>query len=172
MDRTARVNERIRVPEVRLIDAEGTQRGVVPVAEALRLAREADLDLVEVAPQAKPPVCRIMDFGKYLYQQKKKLQEAKKKQKNIQVKEVKFRPNVGDHDYAVKLRNVFRFLGEGDKVKLTIQFRGREMARTQLGYHLLDRIVADVEGKGVVESRPEMAGNRLHLILSPGKQRG
>lgn len=159
------------MPRVRLVDAEGNQLGIVPIQEALQAAREAELDLVEVAPTAQPPVCRIMDFGKYLYQQKKKLQEAKKKQKIFQVKEVKFRPNIDDHDYGYKLRNVVRFLDEGDKVKATVQFRGREMARTELGFKLLDRIKEDVGEHGVVESRPEMAGNRLHLVFGPNKHR-
>ena len=115
---------------MRLIDADGARLGIVPIEEALQMAQEQGLDLVEVAPDAKPPVCRIMDFGKFLYQQKKKAQESKKKQKIFQVKEVKFRPNIDDHDYDFKLRNALRFLGEGDKVKATVQFRGREMART------------------------------------------
>lgn len=136
--------------------------------EALRMAREQILDLVEVAPTAKPPVCRIMDFGKFLYQQKKKAQESRKKQKIFVVKEVKFRPNIDDHDYDFKLRNALRFLEEGDKVKATVQFRGREMARTDLGYNLLNRVAKDVGEAGIVESTPEMAGNRMHLILAPG----
>ena len=155
---------------MRLIGAEGEQVGIVLIDEALRMAREAELDLVEVAPAAKPPVCRIMDFGKFLYQQKKKAQESRKKQKTFQVKEVKFRPNIDEHDYDFKLRNVVRFLGEGDKVKATVQFRGREMARTDLGVSLLRRVAADVGERGVVESNPELAGNRMHLILGPSKQ--
>lgn len=140
---------------------------MILIDEALRMAREAGVDLVEVAPTAKPPVCRIMDFGKFLYQQKKKAQESRKKQKVFQVKEVKFRPNIDDHDYAFKMRNVVRFLGEGDKVKATVQFRGREMARTDLGYNLLRRVAEDVGDRGVVEGHPEMAGNRMHVILGP-----
>ena len=140
------------------------------IDEALRLAREQGFDLVEVAPAAKPPVCRIMDFGKFLYQQKKKAQESRKKQKVFQVKEIKFRPNIDDHDYDFKLRNAIRFLGEGDKVKATVQFRGREMARTDLGYNLLTRVAQDVGERGIVESPAEMAGNRMHLIIGPGKQ--
>ncbi|HEX5757653.1 MAG TPA: translation initiation factor IF-3 [Thermoanaerobaculia bacterium] len=167
IDKTTRVNDRIRVREVRLIDADGSQAGIVPVEEALRRAQEQALDLVEVAPTAKPPVCRVMDFGKFLYQQKKKAHESKKKQKIIQVKEVKFRPNIDDHDYDFKLKNVVRFLEEGDKVKATVQFRGREMARTDLGHKLLARVAADVGERGVVESHPEMAGNRMHVILGP-----
>jgi translation initiation factor IF-3 len=153
-----------------VIDANGAQVGVLLTDEALRLAREQGFDLVEVAPDAKPPVCRIMDFGKFLYQQKKKAQESRKKQKIFQVKEIKFRPNIDDHDYDFKLRNAIRFLGEGDKVKATVQFRGREMARTDLGYNLLSRVAQDIGERGIVESPAEMAGNRMHLILGPGKQ--
>ena len=136
--------------------------------EALQKARDAALDLVEIAPTATPPVCRIMNFGKFIYQQKKKQADSKKKQKTTQVKEVKFRPNIDDHDYDFKLRNAMRFLGEGDKVKATVQFRGREMARTDLGYNLLNRVAKDVGEAGIVETTPEMAGNRMHLILAPG----
>ncbi len=155
--------------EVRLIDSDGGQLGVVLTEQALRIAKEQGVDLVEVAPEAKPPVCRIMDFGKYLYQQKKKTQESRKKQKVYQVKEVKFRPNIDDHDYEFKLRNALRFLGEGDKVKATVQFRGREMARTDLGYTLMNRVLKDLGERGVAENTPEMAGNRMHLIIGPGK---
>jgi translation initiation factor IF-3 len=123
------MNEAIRVREVRLIDADGGQVGIVPTEQALRMAREQGFDLVEVAPAARPPVCRIMDFGKFLYQQKKKQQESRKKQKQIEVKEVKFRPNIDEHDYDVKLKRACRFLEEGDKVKATVQFRGREMSK-------------------------------------------
>ena len=154
---------------MRLIGAAGEQVGIVAIEEALRMAREAGVDLVEVAPTARPPVCRIMDFGKFLYQQKKKAQESRKKQKVFQVKEVKFRPNIDDHDYDFKLRNVVRFLGEGDKVKATVQFRGREMARTDLGITLLQRVTKDVGERGIVESHPELAGNRMHLIIGPAK---
>jgi translation initiation factor IF-3 len=169
IDKATRINEGVRVREVRLIDAEGTQLGVVLIEQALRLAKEQGFDLVEVAPTAKPPVCRIMDFGKFLYQQKKKAQESRKKQKVFVVKEVKFRPNIDDHDYGFKLRNAVRFLEEGDKVKATVQFRGREMARTDLGYNLLTRVAKDIGEQGIVESTPEMAGNRMHLIIGPGK---
>ena len=156
---------------MRLVDAEGGQAGIVPVEEALRRAQEAGLDLVEVAPTAKPPVCRIMDFGKFLYEQKKKAHESKKKQKIIHVKEVKFRPNIDEHDYDFKLKNALRFLEDGDKVKATVQFRGREMARTDLGRKLLARVAQDVVDVGVVESSPEMTGNRMHAILGPSRQR-
>lgn len=135
------------------------------------MARERGLDLVEVAPTAKPPVCRIMDFGKFLYQQKKKAHDAKKKQKTFQVKEVKFRPNIDEHDYDFKLRNAKRFLEEGDKVKATVQFRGREMSRTELGVRLLERVARDIGEGGVVESTPELNGNRMHLIIGPPRHR-
>ncbi len=155
---------------MRLVDADGGQAGIVPVEEALRRAQELGLDLVEVAPTAKPPVCRIMDFGKFLYQQKKKAHDSKKKQKIIQVKEVKFRPNIDEHDYDFKLKNVVRFLEEGDKVKATVQFRGREMARQDLGHKLLRRLAEDLGSAGMLESSPEMAGNRMHVIFGPPRQ--
>jgi len=159
------------VREVRLIDGDGSQAGIVPIEDALRRAQEQGLDLVEVAPAASPPVCRIMDFGKFLYQQKKKAHESKRKQHTVHVKEVKFRPNIDEHDYDFKLKNVLRFLDEGDKVKATVQFRGREMARTDLGRKLLARVATDVGERGVVESSPEMTGNRMHAILGPPRQR-
>ncbi len=170
IDRTARINEAIRIREVRVIDAEGGQLGVIPTEEALRIAREAGLDLVEVAPEARPPVCRIMDFGKFLYAQKKKAHESKRKQKQFQIKEVKFRPNIDDHDYGVKLRNARRFLGEGDKVKATVQFRGREMSKPDLGLTLLKKLIVDLGEQGVAEGNPEMAGNRMHLVFGPSKK--
>jgi translation initiation factor IF-3 len=134
------------------------------------MAKEQGFDLVEVAPQARPPVCRIMDFGKFLYQQKKKAHDSKKKQKQFQVKEVKFRPNIDDHDYDVKLRNALRFLEEGDKVKATVQFRGREMSKPELGLNLMKKLAADIGERGVQEGTAEMAGNRMHLIFGPGKK--
>ncbi len=149
------------------MDADGSQAGIVPIEEALRRAQEQLLDLVEVAPTAKPPVCRIMDFGKFLYQAKKKAHDSKKKQKIIQVKEVKFRPNIDEHDYDFKLKNALRFLGEGDKVKATVQFRGREMARQDLGHKLIRRLTDDLGEQAVLESNPEMAGNRMHVIYGP-----
>ena len=152
---------------MRLVDAEGGQAGIVPIEEALRLAQAQGLDLVEVAPTAKPPVCRIMDFGKFLYQQKKKAHESKRKQKIIQVKEVKFRPNIDEHDYDFKLKNAIRFLEDGDKVKATVQFRGREMARQDLGHKLIARLTQDLGERAVLESSPEMAGNRMHVIYGP-----
>ncbi|HYA24878.1 MAG TPA: translation initiation factor IF-3 [Terriglobales bacterium] len=170
--RFIRINERIRAREVRVIGDEGQQIGILPPYEALKLAREKNLDLVEVSPTAQPPVCRIMDYGKYLYQQEKKEREAKKHQKTITVKEVKFRINVDDHDYETKKNHVIRFLEDGDKVKATIFFRGREMTRTGLGREILERLIKDVEQKGMVEFRPRQEGNTLHAILAPRKEGG
>jgi len=152
-----------------VIDDEGQQLGIMPPYEALKKAREKNLDLVEISPTAQPPVCRIMDYGKYLYQQEKKEREAKRHQKTITVKEVKFRINVDDHDYETKKNHVLRFLAEGDKVKATIFFRGREMTRTGLGRQILDRLIKDVEAQSMVEFRPRQEGNTLHAILAPKK---
>jgi translation initiation factor IF-3 len=154
---------------VRVIDDEGKQIGILQPFEALKMAREKNLDLVEVSPTAQPPVCRIMDFGKYLYEQDKKERAAKKHQKVITVKEVKFRINVDEHDYEFKKNHVLRFLEDGDKVKATIFFRGREMTHTNLGRQILDRLIKDIGEKGVVEFRPRMEGNTLHAILAPKK---
>jgi len=170
--RFIRMNERIRAREVRVIGDEGEQIGIMPPYEALKLARERNLDLVEISPTAQPPVCRIMDYGKFLYQNEKREREAKKKQKIITVKEVKFRINVDDHDYETKKNHVLRFLEEGDKVKATIFFRGREMTRQSLGREILERLIKDVENKGLVEFRPRQEGNTLHLILAPAKKEG
>jgi len=164
------MNRQIRAREVRVIDDEGNQLGILDTRDAQKLAEERGLDLVEVAPNANPPVCRVMDFGKFLYQEKKRAQEAKKKQHIFQVKEVKFRPMIDPHDYSVKLKRLLRFLTEGDKVKATVQFRGREMARMDLGYSLLKRLEADIADHGVVESTPERAGNRVHQIFAPPRK--
>ncbi len=164
------MNENIRVREVRLIDANGSQVGIVPTDIALRLAREQGFDLVEVAPQATPPVCRIMDFGKFLYQQKKKAHDSRKKQKQFQVKEVKFRPTIDEHDYQVKLKAAQRFLEEGDKVKATVQMRGRELTRPELAQTLMRRLVEDLADRAVCEGEPELAGNRFHLIFGPSRK--
>ena len=163
------MNERIRAREVRVIGDEGEQIGIMAPFDALKMAREKNLDLVEISPTAQPPVCRIMDYGKFLYQNEKREREAKKKQKTITVKEVKFRINVDDHDYDTKKNHVLRFLDEGDKVKATIFFRGREMTRQSLGRQILERLIKDVEHKGLVEFRPRQEGNTLHLILAPKK---
>jgi translation initiation factor IF-3 len=154
---------------VRVIDDEGNQLGIMPPFEALKKAREKNLDLVEVSPTAQPPVCRIMDFGKFVYQQDKREKEAKKHQKVITVKEVKFRINVDEHDYETKKNHVIRFLADGDKVKATIFFRGREMTRQMLGRNILERLVQELGEKAIVEFRPRQEGNTLHLILAPPK---
>jgi translation initiation factor IF-3 len=157
------------VREVRVIDDEGNQLGIMTPFDAIKKAKEKNLDLVEVSPSAVPPVCRIMDFGKYIYQTEKREREAKKNQKVIVVKEVKFRINVDDHDYDTKKNHVLRFLEEGDKVKATIFFRGREMTRQMLGVKILERLIVDVGDHGIVEFRPRQEGNTLHLILAPKK---
>ena len=164
------MNERIRAREIRVIDADGNQLGVIAPYDALKRAREQNLDLVEISPNAVPPVCRIMDYGKFLYEQEKKERAAKKNQKQIVLKEVKFSVNVDEHDYATKRNHVLRFLGEGDKVKASLRFRGREMAHQNLGREVLDRLVKEVGEKGIVEFRPRMEGNTMHVILAPPKQ--
>lgn len=166
-DTGPRVNERIRDAEIRLIGADGENVGVVSGARALEMAEEVGLDLVEISPNANPPVCKIMDFGKYKYETQKREAEARKKQKIIDVKEVKFRPNTDKHDYDVKMRNVFRFLEDGDKVKITLRFRGREMAHQDLGRTLLQRIAGDVDGLGKVENMPKMEGRQMIMIIGP-----
>lgn len=163
------MNDRIRAPEIRLIGAEGENVGVVTPQRAMMLAEEAGLDLVEISPNATPPVCKIMDFGKYKYEQQKKESEARKKQKIIEVKEVKFRPNTDTHDYDVKMRSVLRFLEEGDKVKITLRFRGREMAHTELGRILLERVAGDVVEHGKVEAIPRIEGRQMVMMINPLK---
>jgi translation initiation factor IF-3 len=153
-----------------VIDDEGEQKGVMSLSEALELASEATLDLVEVSPNAEPPVCRIMDFGKYIFEQKKKSQSAKGKQKQAQVKEVKFRPGTDEGDYQVKLRNLKRFLENGDKAKVTLRFRGREMAHRELGRKLLDRVRQDLEELATVEQHPLMEGRQMIMVLGPKKK--
>jgi len=162
-----RINEQIKVPEVRLIAADGQQIGVMPVKEALAMAAEANLDLVEVAPQANPPVCRIMDYGKYKYQQSKKQQEARRRQTTIQVKEIKVRPKIEEHDMAFKLRNSRRFLSEGDKVKISVIFRGREIAHTDRGYRLLAQMSEALADIATVEQHPKLEGRNLSMIVTP-----
>jgi len=153
-----------------LIDADGENVGVVSVQDAQTRASEAELDLVEISPSAKPPVCRIMDYGKYLFEQNKKRQIAKKKQKQVQVKEVKFRPTTEDGDYKVKLRNAMRFLEDGDKTKVTIRFRGREVTHQDIGRQLLARLEKDIGELGNVEQRPKMEGRQMVMIISPSKK--
>ncbi|NBB97205.1 MAG: translation initiation factor IF-3 [Alphaproteobacteria bacterium] len=166
-DTGPRVNERIRAPEIRLIGAEGENLGVVKPPQAMMLAEEAGLDLVEISPNATPPVCKIMDFGKFKYEQQKREAEARKKQHVIEIKEVKFRPNTDTHDYDVKMRNVLRFLEGGDKVKVTLRFRGREMAHQSLGAELLNRVATDVEDIGKVENMPKMEGRQMIMMIAP-----
>jgi translation initiation factor IF-3 len=155
------------VPEVRVINDKGEQLGVLSTFEAIRLAEEAGLDLVEVSPKAMPPVCRIMDFGKYKYEQKKKAAESRKHQSHVVVKEVKFRPKTEDHDYQFKVRHITRFLQEGNKAKVTVAFRGREITHAELGRAILDKIVKDVEQVGVVEQFPRLEGRHMIMILTP-----
>jgi len=164
-----RINGEINAPEVRLLGAEGQQLGIVSLAEAQRQAESAELDLVEIAPTAQPPVCRIMDYGKFKYREAKKAHEAKLKQKQIQVKEIKFRPGTDDGDYAIKVRNLIRFLTEGDKTKVTLRFRGREMAHQELGVALLKRVEADLAAYGQVEQFPKMEGRQMIMIVAPKK---
>jgi len=153
-----------------VIGANGDQVGILSLAEALQMASDAEMDLVEVSPTAEPPVCRIMDYGKFLFEQNKKAHSAKKKQKQIQIKEVKFRPGTEEADYQVKLRNLVRFLTEGDKAKVTLRFRGREMAHTELGRRLLDRLVNDLAEIGIVEQHPSMEGRQMVMVISPKKK--
>lgn len=166
----ARINHQITIPEVRLIDADGEQVGIVSTREALRAAEESGLDLVEISPTAKPPVCRIMDYGKFLFEVSKKQAEAKKKQKQIQVKELKFRPTTEEGDYQVKLRNLIRFLEHGDKVKITLRFRGREVAHQDLGMKILERLQQDTAEFGIVEQQAKREGRQLLMVLSPKKK--
>jgi len=166
-DKAQRINEQITAPQVRLIGADGEQAGVVAIAEAQRMAEEAGLDLVEIAPLAEPPVCRVMDFGKFKYAESKKQHEAKLKQKQVQIKEIKFRPGTDEGDYNIKLRNLIKFLGEGDKTKITLRFRGREMAHQEFGMRLIERIKGDLEEYSVVEQFPKMEGRQMVMVLAP-----
>ncbi|HEY8536623.1 MAG TPA: translation initiation factor IF-3 [Vicinamibacterales bacterium] len=160
------MNERIRVREVRVIDENGQQLGIMPPQQALTIAREKGLDLVEISPTAVPPVCRIMDYGRYQYQEQKRQREAKKHQKIIEVKEIKFRPKVDEHDYQFKKKHIERFLAQGDKVKATIFFRGRELAHPEIGRRILDRLIGELGENVVVESAPRLEGNQMHTILA------
>jgi translation initiation factor IF-3 len=163
------VNERIRAREIRVVDDEGKQLGIMPPYEAIKIARERGLDLVEVSPTANPPVCRIINYGKYLYQQSKREHEARKNQRSIELKEVKFRPRTGAHDFETKRNQIARFLEEGSKVKATVMFRGREMAHRNLGWEMMDRLVKDLGELVVVEIRPKQEGPNLTTILAPKK---
>lgn len=166
-DTGPKVNDRIRAPEVRLIGADGENLGIVAPARGVELAEEAGLDLVEISPNANPPVCKIMDFGKFKYETQKREAEARKNQKTIDIKEVKFRPGTDTHDYDVKMRNVVRFLEKGDKVKVTLRFRGREMAHQNLGRGLLERVAEDVKDLGKVENMPKMEGRQMIMMIGP-----
>lgn len=166
-----RLNEEITVPEIRLQGVDGEQLGVMNIRAALQLAEEAGVDLVEIAPLANPPVCRVMDYGKFKYQEQKRAHEAKLKQKQVQVKEVKFRPGTDENDYQIKLRNMTRFLEEEDKVKVTLRFRGREMAHQEFGMRQLERIKADLEEIGAVEQMPKMEGRQMVMIIAPAKKK-
>lgn len=161
-----RINEDIAVPEVRLVDEKGEMRGVMPTRQALKLAEEAGLDLVEVSPNAEPPVCKILDYGKYKYEQQKKAAEARKKQKVIEIKEIKVRPGIEKHDYEVKMRSIKRFLEEGDKVKVTMRFRGREMAHQNIGSDLLKQMLEEVQSLCTVELSPRLEGRQMIMILA------
>ncbi len=154
---------------MRLVGQEGEQLGIVTIEEAVRLAEEAEVDLVEIAPTAKPPVCKLMDFGKFKYRESKKAHETKLKQKQVQVKEVKFRPGTDEGDYQIKLRNLIKFLDEGDKAKVTLRYRGREMAHQEFGYRLIERVRNDLEECSVVEQFPKMEGRQLVMVLAPKK---
>ena len=162
-----RVNDRIRIKEVRVISPDGTQLGILPIEQALQTAYSQNLDLVEVAPEARPPVCRIMDYGKYRYEQSKKAREARKKQTIIELKEIKLRPKTEEHDFQFKARNAERFLKEGNKAKITMMFRGREMIRMDRGKALLDRFVETLKDVAVVEQAPKIEGRNMTLILAP-----
>jgi translation initiation factor IF-3 len=165
-----RINERIRAREVRVIDDAGNQLGILPPFEALKIARERGLDLVEVSPNAVPPVCRIQDYGKFLYEKDKSERAARKKQKIIVIKEVKFSVTVDEHDYQTKKNQAVRFLTEGDKVKASLRFKGRQMAHRELGYAIINRLIQDIGDAGTVEFMPRMEGTTLHAILAPGKK--
>jgi translation initiation factor IF-3 len=165
------INENITAREVRLIGADGEQIGIVSIQEALANAEEAKLDLVEISPDAEPPVCRVMDYGKSIFEKKKQQAAARKNQKQIQVKEIKFRPGTEDGDYKVKLRNLIRFLSDGDKAKVSLRFRGREMAHQELGMELLKRVEADLLEYGTVEQHPKMEGRQLMMVIAPKKKK-
>ena len=171
VERKHRLNREIMAPTVRLNGIENEPLGIVSIMEALRLSGEADVDLVEIAPTADPPVCRLMDYGKFKYQEQKKAAEAKSKQKIIEVKEVKFRPGTDEGDYAVKLRNLQRFLEDGDKTKITLRFRGREMAHQEFGIRLLERVRNDLDEIGQVEQFPKLEGRQMIMVIAPKKKK-
>ncbi|MGH6931692.1 MAG: translation initiation factor IF-3 [Dongiaceae bacterium] len=162
-----RVNAQINVPTVRLVKEDGTMVGITAIREALRMAEEAGLDLVEVSPNAEPPVCKILDFGKFKYEIQKKKNEARKKQKVIEVKEIKLRPGIDEHDYQVKMRSVARFLTEGDKVKVTMRYRGREMVHSEIGAQVLERVRVEFDNRAKVEQNPRLEGRQMIMVLAP-----
>ncbi len=168
-EKKQRVNGEINAPQVRLVAEDGEQLGIVTLQAALNIADEAGLDLVEIAPMAQPPVCKVMDHGKFKYQEQKRAHEARQKQKQVQVKEVKLRPGTDENDYQIKLRNLKRFLGEGDKAKVTLRFRGREMAHQEIGMRQLERIKADLEEIAMVEQMPKMEGRQMVMVIAPKK---
>ena len=166
-EKDLRINEAIRMREVRLIDGEGNQKGILPTIEALRMAREAGLDLVEIAPQAQPPVCKLLDYGKYKFDLEKKTRESRKHQKQVRIKEIRMQPKIDGHDLEFKTRHVREFLDEGNKVKVTVRFRGRELAHTELGKAVLDRILEMLEGNFLLERAAQMEGRTMSLLLNP-----
>ncbi|MCC1497148.1 translation initiation factor IF-3 [Alcanivorax sp. 1008] len=170
-DKRAQINDQITAREVRLIDDNGDQLGITPLAEAIAAAVAKEMDLVEISPDAEPPVCKIMDYGKHLFELKQKQKESRKKARQIQVKEIKFRPGTDIGDYQVKLKNLIRFLEDGDKAKVTVRFRGREMAHQELGLQLLERIEQDLAEHSVVEQRPNMEGRQMIMVLAPGSKK-
>lgn len=161
------INDEIRVKEVRLIGADGEQLGIKPIREAMQIAQDANLDLVNVAPTAKPPVCRIMDYGKFRYEQQKKDKEARKNQKVVELKEVRFSATIDEHDFQTKLRNVLKFLEEGDKVKCSVRFRGREITHAEIGQRVLERVATEAESISISERRPKLEGRSMIMILAP-----
>ncbi|MDR2925657.1 MAG: translation initiation factor IF-3 [Azoarcus sp.] len=169
-EKKQRVNDEISALEVRLVGEDGEPLGIMSLRAALEAADEAGLDLVEIAPMAQPPVCKVMDFGKFRYQEQKKAHEARLKQKQVQVKEIKLRPGTDENDYQIKLRNLRRFLEEGDKCKVTLRFRGREMAHQDLGMRQLERIKADLDDIGQVEQMPKMEGRLMVMVVAPGRK--
>lgn len=170
-DKSHRINGEITAHEIRLVGVENEALGIVRLSEAMKMAEEADVDLVEIAPQAVPVVCKLMDYGKFKYQEQKRAHDAKLKQKIIQVKEVKFRPGTDENDYQVKLRNLTRFLEEGDKAKITIRFRGREMAHQEFGMRVLERVREDLGELGQVEQMPKLEGRQMVMVIAPKKKK-
>jgi translation initiation factor IF-3 len=166
-----RINDRIRAREVRLVGPDGAQIGIKPLPEALAIARDLDLDLVEVAAQANPPVCRIMDYGKWKYEESQRQRDSRRKSTNVSIKEMKYRPKIGTGDFDTKTRKVEKFLGEGHKVKVTIMFRGREQSRPELGYRLLQRLAEDISDLGVVETAPKQDGRNMTMVIAPHKNK-